>query len=89
MPDAALTAAAIWLVVLVAACALGTVTSSSRPGRILALDTLAFALVGLLAVRSAAEDAPYFLDAAVVIALLGFVATLATVLFHTRGGPFR
>lgn len=89
MPDAVLTAASVWLVALIGACALATLKLRSRPGRILALDTLSFALVGLLAVRSAAEDAPHFLDAALVIALLGFVATLASTLFVTRGGPFR
>jgi multisubunit Na+/H+ antiporter MnhF subunit len=60
----------------------------SPASRILALDTLVLMLVGLLALWSDAEGVSYFLDAALVLAVLGFAATLAAARYYGDGDPF-
>jgi multicomponent K+:H+ antiporter subunit F len=57
----------------------------SAPDRILALDTLyldAVAIAILLAVR---HDSPVYFEAALLIALIGFVSTVALARFVARG----
>lgn len=80
--------AALWLSGLVIACALLVLRAPSTASRILALDTLVLILIGLLVLWSAAEGVPYFLDAALVLSLLGFVGTLAAARFHGEGRIF-
>jgi len=83
------TGAVIWLVVLMFACG-ALLARGPRPGsRIVALDTLVLVLVALLVLVSAAEDRTFFLDAALMLALLGFVATVAAARYYGEGGPFR
>jgi multicomponent Na+:H+ antiporter subunit F len=81
--------AALWLAVLVGACGARVVRARSTAGRILALDTLVLILIGLLVLWSDSEGVAYFLDAALVLAVLGFVATLAAARFHGEGRLFR
>ena len=78
----------VWLVVLLGACAVRVVGARSSVSRILALDTLALVLIGLLVLFSASRDVAYFLDAALILAILGFVATLAAARYHGRGRLF-
>ncbi len=80
--------AALWLTGLVIACALLVLRARSTASRILALDTLVLLLVGLLVLWSDAEGVAYFLDAALVLSVLGFVATLAAARFHGEGRIF-
>ncbi len=80
--------AAVWLTGLVVACAVLVVRAASTGSRILALDTLVLLLVGLLVLWSDAEGVPYFLDAALVLSVLAFVATLAAARFYGEGGVF-
>lgn len=80
--------AALWLTVLVIACAVRVLTARSTASRILALDTLVLFLVGLLVLWSDSEGVSYFLDAALVLAILAFAATLAAARFHSEGRVF-
>ncbi|MDQ3648406.1 MAG: monovalent cation/H+ antiporter complex subunit F [Actinomycetota bacterium] len=86
--EAVFYAAALWLAVLLAACAVRTVRAPSAGSRILALDTLVLVLVGMLVLWSAAEGASYLFDAALVLALLGFAGTLMAARFHGTGRVF-
>jgi multisubunit Na+/H+ antiporter MnhF subunit len=45
-------------------------------------------LIGLLILWSASEGVSYFLDAALLLAGIGFVSTLAAARFYTRGRLF-
>ena len=56
--------------------------------RLLVLDTLTLLLVGLLALYSLYARSYYYLDAALVLALLSFVATLAAARYYGEGSPF-
>ncbi len=51
-------------------------------------DTLVLLLIGLLVLWSDAEGVSYFLDAALGLAVLAFVGTLAAARFHGEGKMF-
>lgn len=78
----------VWLIVLLGACTVRIVKAPSAIGRVLALDTLVLVLIGLLVLYSISEDVSYFLDAALILAVLGFVATVASGRFHAFGRLF-
>jgi len=69
--------AAVWMTALLAVCAGAVALLRSTSSRILALDTLTLVLVALLVLYAASGRSPYLLDAALVLALLSFVGTLA------------
>lgn len=66
-----------WMTVLLVVGVGAVIRLRSTAGRILALDMTTLILVALLVLYADANRAPYFLDAALVLALLAFVATLA------------
>lgn len=80
--------AALWLAVLIVPCGVLILRSRSTGTKILALDTLILLIIGLLVLWSDAERVPYFLDAALLLALLAFMGTLAAARFHGEGKLF-
>jgi multicomponent Na+:H+ antiporter subunit F len=80
--------AALWLVLLVIACAALVLRARSTASRIMALDTLVLILIGLLVLWSDAEGVSHYMDAALLLAVLGFVATLAAAGFYGDGRLF-
>lgn len=89
MHDLVLDVATIWLGLLLAVCAVLVLRVRGMAGRILALDTLMLLLVGELVLYSYSEDASWYLDAALALSVLGFVATTAAALFQAHGEVFR
>lgn len=87
--DATFTISVIWLGLLIVASMVLLVRGRTPGTRIVALDTIVLVLVGLLVVHSAAEETTYFLDAALMLAMLGFAATIAAARYYGDGGPFR
>ena len=75
-------AAAAWLTVLIAVGVVAVISITSTAGRILALDTLTLTLVALLVLYGAADSSSYYVDAALILALLAFVGTLAAARYH-------
>ena len=71
-----------WATVLLVACAAAVVRLRSTAARILALDTLTLILVALLVLYAAAFRSPYYLDAALILALLAFIGTVAVARYH-------
>ena len=69
--------ATAWMTVLLSVSVVAVIGLSSSAGRILALDMLTLILVVLLVLYGDAERTPYYLDAALTLALLAFVGTLA------------
>ena len=57
----------------------------SAPDRILALDTLAVNAIALLVLFGIAENSTVYFEAAILIALLGFVGTVALCKYLLRG----
>lgn len=74
--------AAGWMTVLLVVSVISTIRLRATAGRILALDTLTLVLVGLLVLFGDIFQTSYYLDAALILALLAFVATIAAARYH-------
>lgn len=88
MHDAILYAAIVWTTLLLGAAVLLLLRPRSQPGRIAALDMITLILVALLVIFAKLTDESYYLDAALALALLNFIATLAFARFSGRGRLF-
>ncbi len=74
--------AVTWMTVLLAVGVVATIKLPLTGGRILALDTLTLILTALLVLYGTAERTSYYLDVALVLALLAFVGTLAAARYY-------
>jgi multicomponent Na+:H+ antiporter subunit F len=84
------TATQLALVTLGVALLLGVIRllkGPTLPDRIVAMDLLGVLVVGLIVVLAGSTEVQATLDAAVVIALIGFVGTVAYATYVQRGHP--
>jgi multicomponent Na+:H+ antiporter subunit F len=88
MHEAVFAAAAIWMTGLLAVAVLYVIRARSAMVRILALDTLTLILVAFLILYADSTRTPYYLDAALALALLSFVSTVAAARYHSEGRLF-
>jgi multicomponent Na+:H+ antiporter subunit F len=72
-----LAAATIWGIALLAACVWMAIRADALPERLLAFDVVTLVLIVTLAMLSARSGRGYYLDAALALALLSFVSTIA------------
>jgi multicomponent Na+:H+ antiporter subunit F len=63
------------------------VKGPTLPDRIVAMDLIGVLVVGLIVVLAASTEVRATLDAAIVIALIGFVGTVAYATYVQRGHP--
>jgi multicomponent Na+:H+ antiporter subunit F len=63
------------------------VKGPTLPDRIVAMDLIGILVIGLIVVLAATTGIRETLDAAIVIALIGFVATVAYATYVERGHP--
>ena len=63
------------------------VKGPTLPDRVVAMDLIGVLVVSLIVVLSASTDVRATLDAAIVIALIGFVGTVAYATYVERGHP--
>ena len=77
--------ATLGLALLVALARL--VKGPTLPDRVVAMDLIGVLVVGLIVVLAGSTDVIATLDAAVVIALIGFVATVGYATYVERGHP--
>jgi multicomponent Na+:H+ antiporter subunit F len=63
------------------------VKGPTLPDRVVAMDLMGVLVVGLIVVLAASTNVRAALDAAIVIALIGFVATVAYATYIERGHP--
>ncbi|MCS2609484.1 cation:proton antiporter [Halomonas dongshanensis] len=63
------------------------VRGPSLPDRVVALELFSTTVVGLVGVYAIQSGVANFLDAAIVIALMGFLAAIGFARFLERGGP--
>jgi multicomponent Na+:H+ antiporter subunit F len=63
------------------------VKGPTLPDRIVAMDLVGVLVVGLIVVLAASTEVRATLDAAIVIALIGFVGTVAYATYVQRGHP--
>ncbi|MGW5053762.1 monovalent cation/H+ antiporter complex subunit F [Actinokineospora sp. NPDC004072] len=88
MPTWVIIPALFWVTLLLVAGGLVLVRARGVIQRIVALDLLATIVISLLALLCYLRGEAYYFDAAVALALLSFVATLAAIRFLDVGGPF-
>jgi len=74
--------AMVWMTGLLAVSVAAVIRVRSTASRILALDMLTLILVALLVLYADASRSPYYLDAALILALLAFVGTVAAARYH-------
>ena len=63
------------------------VRGPTLPDRIVAMDLVGVLVIGIIVVLAASTDVRATLDAALVIALIGFVGTVAYATYVERGHP--
>jgi multicomponent Na+:H+ antiporter subunit F len=63
------------------------VKGPTLPDRVVAMDLVGVLVVGLIAVVAASTNVQATLDAAIVIALIGFVGTVGYATYVERGHP--
>ena len=88
MHDVVFYTAAVWMTALLFVCIAIVVRARSPMDRILALDTLTLVLVALLILYTVTNGVSYYLDAALMLALLSFMATLAAARYRSEGRLF-
>lgn len=77
-------AAVAWMVGLLLLCIMQVVRARSTLVRILALDTLTLVLVALLVLYSTTTGKGYYIDAAIMLALLSFATSVAAARYHSE-----
>jgi multicomponent Na+:H+ antiporter subunit F len=76
--------AVAWMTILLTWMIVLLLRAKSPMTRILALDSLTLILVALLILYSVANETRYLLDAALILAALSFVSTLAATRYHSE-----
>jgi multicomponent Na+:H+ antiporter subunit F len=85
-PDALVNAALVMIASALFIVLVRVVRGPTLPDRVVAADLIGVSSVCLMVVGGAASGESAFLDAAVVIALLGFLGTLAYARYAERKG---
>lgn len=84
MHDVVFYIALIWLVILFSILVVMTARAESGLVRVLMLDTLTLITVALLVIYSATTQTSYYLDAALVLALISFISVIAAARYHSE-----
>jgi multisubunit Na+/H+ antiporter MnhF subunit len=77
-------AAMIWMIGLFGVCVIMIVRAKSALVRVLALDTLTLVLIGMLIVYSVTTESSYYLDGAIILALITFISVVAAARYHAE-----
>ena len=88
MHEAVFYVAALWMTGLLVVSVGLVIRARSSLSRILALDMLILILIALLVLLSDANRVSYYLDAALVLALLSVVATIGAARYPGEGRLF-
>ena len=83
-----LTIAVAWMIVLLAVSAVTMLRAQRSYVRILALDTMTLIMIGVLVLYAARQNESYYLDAALILALLSFISTIAAARYRAVGRPY-
>lgn len=84
MSDIVFYIAMTWLIGLFCVTVVMVARAKSGLVRILALDCLSLILVGLLVTYSVTTHTSYYLDAAMVLALISFISVVASARYHSE-----
>lgn len=89
MPELVVIIALFFVTVTLAACVAVLQRADDVLERIVAFELITVICIALLALLTYLNDVAYYLDAALALAALSFVATLAAIRSYGGGGPFR
>ena len=81
--------AIVWLLGLLALVVIRAMSQRDTLHTVLLVDTSTLIVVALLIVQTLHEGTSWYLDPALVVALLSFVETVVVARFLHRGGLFR
>ena len=88
MPEAVAAVAFGWAALLLVGGGLLLLRARDALHRVLALDVIVSLIIVMLTALSYLRDVSYYIDSALALALLSFVATLVAARHVTRGRPF-
>ncbi len=77
-----------WMTILLITALITVIRAATVMVRILALDALTLILTGLLILFASANRSSYYLDAALILALLSFISTMAATRYHSEQKVF-
>lgn len=80
--------AIVWMTVLLGTGVWLAIRAKTAPSRILAIDMVALILVALLVLFGDREGNALYLDAALLLSIISFIATLAAARYHAEGKVF-
>jgi multisubunit Na+/H+ antiporter MnhF subunit len=80
--------AMIWMTMLMLVCIAMVIRTRSGMVRILAFDALTLVLVALLIVYSITTNSSYYLDAALMLALVSFISTVVAARYYSERKVF-
>lgn len=88
MPPLLFNLALVWLTLLLLVTIVLVIRAKSMMVRLLAADLLTLILVAVLVIYAQHEGAAYYLDAALILALLSFIGVTAAGRYYRSGRPF-
>ncbi|MCC6944732.1 MAG: hypothetical protein IT335_09145 [Thermomicrobiales bacterium] len=88
MHETVFSIATIWVAVLLVVCTMVMLRSRSGLVRVLALDTMALMFITMLVLFSDSRGVSWYLDVALVLALLSFISTVAAARYYAEGKIF-
>lgn len=80
-------AAVLWMTILLGAAVVLVLRARSTFTRIVALDMVILILAGLLAVLASDQGVAYYLDAALVLALISVISTVVAARYASGERP--
>lgn len=88
MHDLILAGAVVWTFVLLAVLVVTLIRTPYTITRILVLDAATLMLIAVLILYANRESEPFYLDAALVLAALSFISTVAAARYKSDTRPF-
>lgn len=80
--------AIVWITVLLGVCLVLVITGPSVLVRVLAFDVASLMVVATLVLIAQERRSPHWMDAALILALLSFVGTIAAARYQSEGKIF-
>lgn len=80
--------AMIWMTALLIVCFGLVIKTHSAIVRILGFDALTLVLIAVLVLYSTTTESSYYLDAALLLALVSFISTLAAARYYSERRVF-
>ncbi|MBA2775566.1 MAG: pH regulation protein F [Chloroflexia bacterium] len=88
MHDVVYYAAMIWMTGLLCVCFGLVIRTHSSIVRIVGFDAMSLVLISVLILYSITTESSYYLDAALLLALVSFVSTIAAARYHSERRVF-